>query len=198
MIRSARRDGVQISVETCPHYLFFTAEKCSTGRRSTSAARRSVKPTTASCCGAASPTATSTASCPTTRRAPRSSSGCPSATSAWHGAGSPACRSGSLPSGPRHAAAGSRCATSSAGWRNGRQRWQGSTARARRTGYDADFAVFAPDDAWIVDGLKLRHRNPVTPYAGRPLAGGAQYLAAWRGGQRRRAAWPAVDSRRRR
>ena len=27
MIRSARRDGVQISVETCPHYLFFTAEE---------------------------------------------------------------------------------------------------------------------------------------------------------------------------
>jgi allantoinase len=38
-------------------------------------------------------------------------------------------------------------------------------------GYDADFAVFAPDDAWLVDAFKLRHKNPVTPYAGRPLAG---------------------------
>jgi allantoinase len=38
-------------------------------------------------------------------------------------------------------------------------------------GYDADFAVFAPDDAFVVDPARLYHRNPVTPYAGRPLAG---------------------------
>ncbi|SHF13584.1 allantoinase AllB [Streptoalloteichus hindustanus] len=37
--------------------------------------------------------------------------------------------------------------------------------------YDADFCVFAPDDAFVVDASRLRHRNPVTPYAGRPLAG---------------------------
>jgi allantoinase len=38
-------------------------------------------------------------------------------------------------------------------------------------GYDADFAVFAPDEAFVVDAARLHHRNPVTPYAGRPLAG---------------------------
>ena len=38
-------------------------------------------------------------------------------------------------------------------------------------GSDADFPVFAPDDAWLVDGFKLGLKNPVTPYAGRPLAG---------------------------
>jgi allantoinase len=38
-------------------------------------------------------------------------------------------------------------------------------------GYDADFAVFAPDEAWLVDPSRLRHKNPVTPYAGRPVAG---------------------------
>jgi allantoinase len=31
--------------------------------------------------------------------------------------------------------------------------------------------VFAPDDAFVVDRAALRHRNPVTPYHGRPLAG---------------------------
>lgn len=31
MIRSARRDGVQLTVETCPHYLFFTAEEIRDG-----------------------------------------------------------------------------------------------------------------------------------------------------------------------
>ncbi|MEO7146878.1 MAG: allantoinase AllB [Terrimesophilobacter sp.] len=38
-------------------------------------------------------------------------------------------------------------------------------------GFDADFAVFAPDDAFVVDVKKLLHKNPITPYAGRPLSG---------------------------
>ena len=38
-------------------------------------------------------------------------------------------------------------------------------------GYDADFAVFAPDAAYVVDAGALHHRNSVTPYAGRALAG---------------------------
>jgi allantoinase len=38
-------------------------------------------------------------------------------------------------------------------------------------GYDADLCVFAPDDATTVDPPRLQHRNPVTPYAGRRLAG---------------------------
>ena len=38
-------------------------------------------------------------------------------------------------------------------------------------GYDADFAVFAPDDAYVVDAGLLHHKNPVTAYAGRALAG---------------------------
>jgi allantoinase len=38
-------------------------------------------------------------------------------------------------------------------------------------GYDADFAVFAPDEAFVVDPARLHHRHPITPYAGRSLAG---------------------------
>ena len=38
-------------------------------------------------------------------------------------------------------------------------------------GYDADFAVFAPDDSFVADPSSLRHRNPVTPYAGARLRG---------------------------
>jgi allantoinase len=38
-------------------------------------------------------------------------------------------------------------------------------------GGDADFCVFAPDEAFVVDPARLYHRHPVTPYAGRPLAG---------------------------
>jgi allantoinase len=40
-----------------------------------------------------------------------------------------------------------------------------------RAGGDADFCVFAPDAAFIVDPARLHHRHPVTPYAGWPLRG---------------------------
>jgi allantoinase len=39
------------------------------------------------------------------------------------------------------------------------------------SGCDADFAVFAPDDPFVVDPSRLEHRHPVTPYAGRTLHG---------------------------
>ena len=44
---------------------------------------------------------------------------------------------------------------------------QGPDRRRRH----ADLAVFAPDEAFVVDATRLRHRNPITPYAGRALAG---------------------------
>jgi allantoinase len=38
-------------------------------------------------------------------------------------------------------------------------------------GAQADFCVFAPEETFVVDAARLRHRNPVTPYAGRTLRG---------------------------
>jgi allantoinase len=38
-------------------------------------------------------------------------------------------------------------------------------------GYDADFSVFAPDEAFVVDVSKLKHKNPITPYDGKALSG---------------------------
>jgi allantoinase len=38
-------------------------------------------------------------------------------------------------------------------------------------GADADLAVFAPGERFIVDPARLHHRNPVTPYAGHELTG---------------------------
>ncbi|MGN8025495.1 allantoinase AllB [Microbacterium sp. 22242] len=45
-------------------------------------------------------------------------------------------------------------------------------------GQDADFAVFAPDETFTVDVANLRHKNPVSAYAGRELTGAvrAAYL----------------------
>jgi allantoinase len=38
-------------------------------------------------------------------------------------------------------------------------------------GYDADLVAFAPDERFLVDPARLHHRHPVTPYAGRRLYG---------------------------
>jgi len=38
-------------------------------------------------------------------------------------------------------------------------------------GFDADFCIFAPDESFTVDPDRLHHRHPVTPYAGRTLTG---------------------------
>lgn len=38
-------------------------------------------------------------------------------------------------------------------------------------GFDADFCVFAPDQPFVVDPTRLYHRHPVTPYLGRTLTG---------------------------
>jgi allantoinase len=48
-------------------------------------------------------------------------------------------------------------------------------------GGDADFCLFAPDQAFVVDPARLHHRHPVTPYANRPLAGVVR--ATWLRGQ---------------
>ncbi len=38
-------------------------------------------------------------------------------------------------------------------------------------GKDADFAVLAPGEEFVVDPRRLHHKHPITPYAGRTLAG---------------------------
>lgn len=38
-------------------------------------------------------------------------------------------------------------------------------------GYDADMAVFAKDESFVVDAESLNHKNPITPYQGKVLSG---------------------------
>jgi len=49
-------------------------------------------------------------------------------------------------------------------------------------GYDADFTVFAPDADFVVEPSRLKHRHPVTPYAGRRLTG--EVRGTWLAGRR--------------
>jgi allantoinase len=44
-------------------------------------------------------------------------------------------------------------------------------------GADADLVAFDPDATFTVDGARLRHRNPLTPYDGRTLTG--QVVRTW-------------------
>jgi allantoinase len=60
-----------------------------------------------------------------------------------------------------------------AGWMSaGPARLAGLSRKgAIEVGRDADFAVVDPDATWTVDPSQLRHRHPLTPYAGMTLRG---------------------------
>ncbi|GAA0525206.1 allantoinase [Saccharopolyspora subtropica] len=172
LIASARADGVRVTVETCPHYLSFTAEEIPDGA------------TQFKCCppirearnrellwqgladGIIDCVVSDHSPCtPELKRFDIGDFGV-----AWGGVASlqlglPAVwtqarlRGHSLADVVRWMA---RKPAELAGLRH-----KGSIA----VGQDADLCVFAPDDAFVVDVAKLHHRNPVSPYHGRPLAG---------------------------
>ncbi len=49
-----------------------------------------------------------------------------------------------------------------------------------RAGARADLAIFAPEQTFTVDVARLRHRNPISPYAGQTLTGVVEQT--WMGG----------------
>jgi allantoinase len=171
-VRAARRDGVDLSVETCPHYLALAAEEVPDGA------------TEFKCCppiresgnrdrlweGLADGDIDLVVSdhSPCTVDLKRRDSGDFGA--AWGGIASLQL---SLP----------------VVWTAARERghtlvdvvrWM-ATAPARRVGaagkgeiavgHDADLCVLAPDETFVVDPARLEHKNPVSAYAGRTLAG---------------------------
>jgi allantoinase len=169
VIAAAKRDGVRITVETCPHYLTFTAEEIGDG-------------------------ATQFKCCPPIREAANReglwqglADGTIDLIASDHSPCTPELKRGDF------ATAWGGIASLQLGlpavWTQARQRghaltdvvrWMASAPADQvglphkgrvKVGGDADFCVFAPDDAFVVDRAKLRHRNPVTPYHGRPLAG---------------------------
>ena len=172
LIARARRDGVRITTETCPHYLTFAAEEIPAGA------------TQFKCCPPIREAANrerlwqgladGTIDCivsdhsPCTPELKRLDLG--DFAQAWGGISSlqlglsdvwtEARRRGfSLPDVVR--------------WMAERPAQLVGLQRKGRIepGYDADFCVFAPDDGFVVDPATLFHRNPITPYAGRHLDG---------------------------
>ena len=171
-LHAARAEGVDVSVETCPHYLHFDAATIADGA------------TELKCCppirGAANRDAlwraladgdidlVVTDHSPSTADLKHRDSG--DFAEAWGGIASlqlglPVVWTGARERGVPLAEV---------------VRWM-ATAPARRVGLagkgeiavgaDADLCVFAPDEEWVVDPAALHHKNPLTPYAGRTLTG---------------------------
>jgi allantoinase len=170
MLRSARAEGVRITVETCPHYLTFSAEEVPDG-------------------------ATSFKCCPPIREASHREAlwaaladGDIDLVVSDHSPCTPELKR--LDVGDFGLAWGGIAGlqvTLPVVWTGARARglpladvvrWM-SAAPAQLTGLsakggiavgkDADLVVFAPEERFTVTGL--HHRNPVTPYAGRELSG---------------------------
>jgi len=180
-LRTARQEGVDLSVETCPHYLHFDAATIADGA------------TELKCCppirGAANRDAlwaalgTGDVDFVVTDHSP--------STAELKGSGDFADDWGGI---------ASLQLGLSAVWSSARERgvelvevarWM-STAPARRVGLvgkgeivvgaDADLCVFAPDETFVVDPARLHHKNPVSAYAGRTLTGTVR--ATWLRGAR--------------
>ncbi|MDQ1743446.1 MAG: allantoinase [Pseudonocardiales bacterium] len=172
LLAAARREGLPITVETCPHYLSLVAEQVPDGA------------TEFKCCppirdqanrerlwqalaGGLIDCVVSDHS-PCTAELKRLDTG--DFAAAWGGIASVQL---SLPVTWTQARRRGHSLTELAGWM--------STAPARLAGlagkgliapgYDADFVVFAPDDSFVVEPDRLLHRNRLTPYAGARLRG---------------------------
>jgi allantoinase len=172
MIASARQAGLALSVETCPHYLSFTAEEIADGE------------TQFKCCppiresenrellwrgladGVIDCVVSDHSPCtPELKRFDNGDFG-----EAWGGIASLQL---GLPAVWTQARTRGFALIDVVRWMAERPAAQVGMRRKGRIepGYDADFCVFAPEESFVVDVVKLRHRNPVSAYHGRRLDG---------------------------
>jgi allantoinase len=172
MLASARRDGVRITAETCPHYLALSAEEIPDGA------------TQFKCCppvreasnrellwqGLADDTIDCVVSdhspCnPELKRLDVGDFGL-----AWGGISS---LEVSLPVVWTEARRRGVALADVVRWMaDAPARLAGLRRKGRiAPGCDADLCVFAPDETFVVDPGRLHHKHPITPYSGRSLTG---------------------------
>jgi allantoinase len=172
IVASARRDGVGVTAETCPHYLVLSAEevpdgatqfKCCPPVREASNQEplwRSLADGTIDC--------VVSDHSPCTRELKRLDVG--DFGLAWGGISSLEL---GLPVVWTEARRRGFSLTDVVRWMaEGPARLLGLQRKGRiGLGDDADFCVFAPDEAFVVDPERLHHKNPLTPYDGHRLFG---------------------------
>ena len=183
MIASAKADGVRVTVETCPHYLSFTAEevpdgatqfKCCPPIREAAnreALWRGLADGTIDCVVSDHSPCT-----PDLKRLDIGDFGV-----AWGGVSSLQL---GLPAVWTQARLRGHDLSDVVRWMAARTSEIAGLQRkgAIAVGNDADLCVFAPDDAFVVDPEQLEHRNPLSAYQGRALAG--RVRSTWLRGQR--------------
>lgn len=175
LIGGAKAAGISLTAETCPHYLFFCAEEVPAG-------------------------ATEFKCCPPVRYAPNREAlwralaeGVIDCVVSDHSPCAPELKRGDFAT--AWGGIASLQVALPAVWTSARKRghfladvvrWMaerparlaGLPAKGRiAVGADADLVAFDPDATYTVDGARLRHRNPLTPYNGRTLTG--QVLRTW-------------------
>jgi allantoinase len=173
LIREARAQRLPVTVETCPHYLTFAAEeipdgavefKCAPPIRSRENRERLWDALRE---GLIDLIATDHSPCPPAMKGIEAGD----FRAAWGGISSLQL---SLPAVWTAARERGFSVTDLAAWMGeGPARLAGLDDRKGRIapGYDADLVVWDPDAEFRVEPAKLQHRHPLTPYAGRTLAG---------------------------
>ncbi|MCX5107624.1 allantoinase AllB [Streptomyces sp. NBC_00378] len=169
LIAAARREGVRITAETCPHFLTLTAEEVPDGatefkccppireRENQDALWQGLADGTLDC------VVSDHSPCTTDLKTPDFGT-------AWGGISSLQL---GLPAIWTAARERGHSLEDVVRWMSaGPARLAGLTGKgAIAPGYDADFAVLAPEETFTVDPARLHHRNPITAYAGKTLHG---------------------------
>ena len=145
LIAAAKDEGIRVTAETCPHYLYFADEEVPEGATQFKCCPPIREADNGSGSGTGWLTGPSTSSCPTTRHRPRSSRRWTRVTSGSRGEESARCSSGSRSSGPRRAS-GFQPRRRDALDGRGPADLVGLSRQGRiAVGADADFCVFAPE-----------------------------------------------------
>lgn len=169
LIAAAKRDGVRVTVESCPHFLTLTAEEVPDGA------------TEFKCCPPIREAANQdalwggladgTIDCIVSDHSPCTTDlKTPDFASAWGGISSLQL---GLPAVWTEARRRGHALDDVVRWMSAAPAALAGLARkgAIEAGRDADFAVLAPDETFTVDPAELFHRNQVTAYAGKTLHG---------------------------
>jgi allantoinase len=171
-ILAAREEGLALTAETCPHYLTFTAEEVPEGATVFKCAPPIRGRTNLDRLWDAMPAGLLTGivsdHSPSTPEVKHIDSG--DFAAAWGGIASVQI---GLPAVWTQARARGHTLADVVGWMcAGPADLAGLRGKGRlAVGADADLVVFDPDASFLVEPSMLRHRHPLTPYAGRSLDG---------------------------